>query len=373
MKSRSLGIHAILLFIGLADLLGAFLTYQLGQRILYAWGVISWLWDSLAYLWTLLVTHLTQDWTSLVLIILFAVFGIISLAGPKGDKLNLFIGLVIIWGVLLILRLLFIHIVVRVSVASMLHPLMWHEALVQARLLPMVGWAWLGYYLLTHLLLGRAPYRASEDLPLEQAVTKGPYWQHIQACFERYRFALDRFHFTRLRLKTPPTFLYYEGSGAIYWIGRTLVLPEALLTPDLAKEEILVPALARALLEYNAPIPHFSRFVPLWRKTLTLLLTGNCFCIPAIVAALCWSRWEAARELDKDYFAYLLGQGELLIHQYRRARAHKQQQGEPDNSSPRLAARIDQLSALIDEEDRQMERMHMQPHPSLSRKVGDLS
>lgn len=92
-------------------------------------------------------------------------------------------------------------------------------------------------------------------------------------------------------------------------------------------------------------------------KSWPLVLLGNFIILPALVQHIARERWKGERVLDADRYAFLLGQGRPLRELLRQAREEQQQAGVIDKAFPSLGERIDQIDALVADEQQQMKRL----------------
>ncbi len=226
-------------------------------------------------------------------------------------------------------------------------------------------WSFSGYYYDRSYY---QPARKKEEAPLSQAWPGELKHQLVEHCYEEYKKALKRFDPPPLTLRVPETF-QYRKAGQIDWDGSTLILPEAVLTPERIHE--LLPFLAHFLYDYNAEsiteeettdFPDHVPFAPL------LCATGNFLWLP-----VAWKHGmeertpvndvaqQKQRVLDRDEFAVLLGQGPALEHQLRRMDEELNRRGEIDRSIPTLTERIGRLSVLNEKERQDMRALGLTP------------
>ncbi len=180
----------------------------------------------------------------------------------------------------------------------------------------------------------------------------------LKHCVQRYEKALTRFSPPPLRrLLTPTTFFYVTYGNRIVYQGRTLILTEFLL--NAVNGAYLLTEFARALFAYNTTdlwLRRFMQFYPdLGCWSLLLFPVGIFHLLPALVKeVLGWHDWRATRVLNADRFAWILGQGELLLHQLRQRQEAGQE--EMDADMPTITERMGQLQELLNEEHTQMQR-----------------
>lgn len=231
------------------------------------------------------------------------------------------------------------------------------------------GLIWLAYYSVAYFWSMYSPLRkrfvrnrstlrepkASQGWPGEQK------WVLVEHCYQRYREALARYSPQPLQLKTPPGFSYRKGKE-IAWEGRTLVLPEELLTPE--RIHLLLHNLAHNLAYYNSSDwklqsawECFPSHTSWW-----MALTGNFLWLPVWVKWLLpWAQWKARRIHDADTFAHYLGEGKSLEHHLRLRHSEIEQKGRIDYQVPSLIERIGHLEALRKVEHEQMRELGLIP------------
>jgi hypothetical protein len=212
------------------------------------------------------------------------------------------------------------------------------------------------------------PQPKPEEVPLSQAWPGELKHQLVEHCYEEYRKALKRYDPPPLDLKTPETF-FYRKAGQIEWRGSTLVIPEAVLTPERIHE--LLPFLAHYLYDYNAEqmtvedTHGFPDYVPF---AVLLFITGNFLWLPVAYkhgteekVAKDSVAQQKQRVLDRDEFAVLLGQGPPLEHQLRRLEEDLKQRDEIDRNIPTFAERIGRLEVLNERERQEMRALGLSP------------
>ena len=202
-----------------------------------------------------------------------------------------------------------------------------------------------------------------QDEPAEFVVLNPLYLSedkalHLKQCVQSYEKALTRFSVPPLRrLLTPTTFLYVTYGNRIVYQGRTPILTEFLL--NAVNGAHLITEFARALFAFNTTdlwLRRFMQFYPdLGCWSLLLIPCGIFLWIPRRTKNLLgWNDWRATRVLDADRFAWILGQGELLLRQLRQRQIAGQE--EMDANMPTLTERMGQLQELLNEEHAQMQR-----------------
>jgi len=202
-----------------------------------------------------------------------------------------------------------------------------------------------------------------QDEPAEVVVLNPLYLSEDKAlllkhCVQSYEKALTRFSLPPLqRLLTPTTFLYVTYGNRIVYQGRTPILTEFLL--NAVNGAYLLTEFARALFPYNTTdlwLRRFMQFYPdLGCTSFLLFPVGIFLLLPALVKdVLGWHDWRATRVLNADRFAWILGQGELLLHQLRQRQIAGQE--EMDANMPTIIERMGQLQELLNEEHAQMQR-----------------
>lgn len=161
----------------------------------------------------------------------------------------------------------------------------------------------------------------------------------------------------QLRIPTHLSFHEDAHSRDITWDGRVLVMPDVLLHPE--NERLLRPELARQLMYYNGPDLRVLHILNCYPQSLgggiLLLALGNFLVFPALVREIAGTRWRGERVLDADRFAFLLGEGIALRSILTEQREEQRQQGVLDTAFPTFSERIDQLDALIQEEQQQIQ------------------
>ena len=207
---------------------------------------------------------------------------------------------------------------------------------------------------------------AEQRKPLARAYEDGDAWIHMEAAYRALRKGLSRLDPPPFpHLKTPPTFLYYQAGDlsnpeySVYWIGSELVVPAQFLTKE--ARAIFRPYLARQLYEYQS----------LAIRAVTALLA--CAKLAAedeningllghtlAVAKRCGQRWldlENKRVIDRDRFAFYLGEAKHLYDQLVSQRAELKMREVEDNTLPSLTERLDYLLSLSRKEQRQVDQL----------------
>jgi len=180
----------------------------------------------------------------------------------------------------------------------------------------------------------------------------------LRQCVQRYEKALTRFSTPLLqRLAIPTQLLYVTYGDRIVYRGRTPVLSEFLLNP--ANDTRLLTEFARSLFPYNTTdlwLRRLMQFYPdLGCWSLLLIPCGIFLWFPPFVKdILGWNDWRATRVLGADHFTWILGEGELLLHQLRQRQVAGQE--EMDANMPTIIERMGQLQELLNEEHAQMQR-----------------
>ncbi|MEO8972731.1 MAG: hypothetical protein ABI406_14160, partial [Ktedonobacteraceae bacterium] len=137
--------------------------------------------------------------------------------------------------------------------------------------------------------------------------------------------------------------------------------------PEKAQAALWLPLVARLLHDVNSPVALVEQ---LFR--LAHLAEASCWGVwiwlPILVALSCERRWHAMERdlvLDRDRFAWECGQGGLLRQLLLRQLGDLQQTGQPDNTIPTLAERVDHLDSLLKPEARQLKELRAAlPAPS---------
>jgi len=131
-----------------------------------------------------------------------------------------------------------------------------------------------------------------------------------------------------------------------------------------------LPFLARLLYDENSPDRLVNHLFQLAHVGESLWLSSWLLAPALSVARKCETRWDEMERdhvLDRDYFAYLCGQGKRLRIALRHQLNDRIQQNQPDNAIPTLVERIDHLDSLIGREARQVKKLRdaaLPPGPS---------
>ena len=232
-----------------------------------------------------------------------------------------------------------------------------------------------GLALLTHLFLLR---RARHDpdvaqLTLSRAHPDGPIWQIAEHAYRIYRRDLARFSPSPIaRLRTPDTFSYYQRQATstskepanpeheFFWHNGTLVINRAYIGPKEEQATILLPLLARLLYDCNTSNRTVEYLFHLAHLAEQIWWISWALRLPIAVAQRCKRQWDLmARErvLERDWFAYVLGQGKQLRKWLRLQLQDRTDNNLPDNEIPTLAERIDHLDSLLNREERQVVKL----------------
>jgi hypothetical protein len=232
-----------------------------------------------------------------------------------------------------------------------------------------LAFAWLCYYVATHLLCLLRPAATAEkgtQIPLSYPATEGRREQYMQQCYTRLTNALQAWAPPPYESIKLPKFAYYQGQGPLLWKGSTLLISEWLI--DQAQAEILLPALARQLAYFNGPerwlTPLMNSYPQSSGYLFFLAITGNWLWFPAMIRADWWEHWQHEHVLDIDTFVHAAGESAWLLHDLRRQYYEIQSAGAIDTASPTLLERIDHLEMLIDKEAIQMKNQHIKPAPA---------
>ena len=183
-------------------------------------------------------------------------------------------------------------------------------------------------------------------------------WRILNECLKSYHKALTRFYTVPIQHLIAPTNYHYRTDGnTIIWQGRTPILTEFLLNP--ANGQYLLVEFARALFPYNSTDLWLRRSMQFYTKGgykwIVLCPLGIFLVLPMLVKDLLgWQDWRATRILNADRFVWMLGQGELLLHQLRQRQIQGQEETDPN--APTLTERIGQLEGLLHDEHEQMQR-----------------
>jgi hypothetical protein len=236
-------------------------------------------------------------------------------------------------------------------------------------------------YLLAHLIiLWRLQQEPEQELrTFSRAHPDGQLWLLIEQAYALYRRSLTRFNPPPItRLKTPPTFYYYQRQTdlddpsnperEIYWKAGHLIINQAYIGPKSEQTEILLPFLARLLYDNNSSDHLVKNLFQLAHEGETHWFCAWLLVVPLAIAQKCEKRWEAMERdhvLDRDRFAYYCGQGKRLRRGLRLQLDALTQDNLPDNAIPTLVERIDHLNSLIGREAIQVkelrERLSVEP------------
>lgn len=232
------------------------------------------------------------------------------------------------------------------------------------------AWTALALFLLAHLLVWRGYQQAktTRNHTFSRAHQDGDVWGTIEAAYAICQRELARYDPPPFILKTPPTFLYYipdadkeNEERLLYWSQNDLILPINLISTDQAKAEILLPYLGRLLSDYQSPeIPQVEVLFDCLRLARKHAYTRFFLGLTVLLARSCEDQWHASepeRVLDRDRFAFWLGQGKRLRKQLKNRLDLLNAQGLPDNTIPTLMERIDHIGSLIRKEARQLKQL----------------
>ena len=210
-------------------------------------------------------------------------------------------------------------------------------------------------YLLAHLIIFRRLQRKPEQelRPFSRAHPDGLHWLLIEQAYGLYRRSLTRFNPSPItRLKTPPTFYYYQRQTnlddlsnperELYWKAGHLIINQASIGPKSEQTEILLPFLARLLYDNNSSDHLVTTLFQLAHEGEAQWFCALLLTVPLAVARKCEKRWEAMERdhvLDRDRFAYYCGQGKRLRRGLQLQLDALTQDDLPDNSIPTLLER----------------------------------
>ncbi len=232
-----------------------------------------------------------------------------------------------------------------------------------------------GLSLLAHaVVLQRAQTeKMARPLTLSRAHPDDPMWRLVAQAYALFAENLSRFHPSLISiLKTPDTFCYSlrhlpphatdlrDPEQEMYWQDGTLVLSQEDIGPNDEQTRILLPILAR-LLARTTWADHLIGF--LFRLAHTARqkrLTAWLLAVPVYIQARGeqhWDRQARERVLEGDWFAYACGQGPRLRRLLRAQLDERTVNTLPDHTIPTLTERINYLSSLIYQEERQMQRL----------------
>lgn len=364
---RPIGAHAILVWLGLADLCGIALWLALGALVLPA------VWLLLQLILPILHFSLLLD-IGLVLMLAAVAFGLFRRRVQKKSADEA-------WGYagpLLILLPVALALLALIKPAWMAIP-----SPVPAIAPPIHGWpvqlsiiggdAAAGLALIAHLvLLSRDGHKTEEKLLVySRAHPGGSLCRMIEQAYTYYERGLNRFAQRPLRrLKTPAACYFFPRTPPeadahahpereFFWESGELVICQAHLGPEAEQAEILLPLVARLLYDYNSPVAlveRLFRLAHLAKKSKWRVLVW----LPVSVALACERRWQAMekeRALDRDRFAWKCGEGKRLRKLLSRQLVDLQKANKPDNTVPTLAERIDHLESLLRTEAHQLKEL----------------
>lgn len=367
---RPTGAHAIIAAVLIADLVGlAFWMLLCALAAPTAW----WLLRHIP--WSLLLhTSRVLD----ICIVLFSVFFGIGLLRHRGFKQRAADA----WGILgpLCIVIAGILLILLIWQPSWISTPLASTPIVTLTLLPQAppasvplaaGAAALS--ILAHLLLWRHAHTQEQNMlaSLSRAHADGEVWIVIDHAYQQYKKALKRFeHPPVWPLKTPATFFYYPPAPQtdtpsnpereFLLVNGEMVINQKYIGTQKEQMEILFPLLARLLSHYHnqdhlverifymADLADASRF---YTVLLLLPLWVTTFWKPR------WQSLERDRVLDKDFFAYQLGEGKRLNTLLLQQRDLRLKNSQPDNAVPTLAERIDHLESLLRRESRQIKEL----------------
>ncbi len=371
---RWMGSHSLVALTLMADAIGAWASFFIGQYILPAYGVLL-----------EVVLAALGDIGNLARAVIDFIAGSIQASGSTiflitliaGATLGLILGIMVATrgsygyrpsegtfgqGAVTFLVVVLVALLLWFIYALVMYRQPFHVSFssLQVTFAPnmLSGWLCLAFYLVTHLFSYVSQH--TPNAHLSRAHPGGPKWQIIEHCYHAYRTALIRFAPVPLPvLKMPEDLCFHEvPSKIITWDGRALVIPESLMQQENWWQ--LQVELARQLMYYNGPDLRILQWLGSYphpvEKGWFLMFLGNFIILPALVQHIARERWEGERVLDADRYAFLLGQGGPLRKLLRQTREAQQQAGVIDKTFPSLGERIDQLDALIADELGQMKR-----------------
>lgn len=362
---RSIGAHAILVSVLGADLVETILLILVGGL---AGPPLRWAARS-AFLW--LHTSLLADIALVLVLALFATALATKLlekatnAATWGCAATYSIPIVTLFLLLWLIKPDWIAIHASVIPVEPSEPFPWP-------LIFVAPGAWIAFALslFAHVLVWRdyQQTKTARQQTLSRAHQDGNAWGIIEAAYTHFRRELARYDPPPFTLRTPPTFLYYTPDASreseertLYWNDRDLVLPTNLISAEKDKAEILLPYLARLLYDYQSPELHQVELLFQCARIARKHWYTRFFLGFALrVARPCEDRWIASyadRVLDRDRFAFWLGEGRRLRKQFKIRLHALNTQGLPDNTIPTLAERLDHLGSLLRKEARQVKKL----------------
>ncbi len=370
---RPTGAHALISTVLLADLAGGLFWVCLG-----GW-LVGPLWWTLVFGAAFVLTLSVRTVLALLLVLFLLIVG-----GIRQTLLGKPAGIAWAWPVLLITSILMLFACVTiVHVPLLTHPL----GTVPQGFIPILTWRptfvplgaaiFAGLLLLAHggLWWRTRPQATQAHLVLSRAHPSGSLWSLVEQVYTHYRQDLARFTPLPLtRLKTPATFCYFQRSETtspspthleheITWRADTLVIHRLWIGPKEEQTAVLFPLLARQLYDCNTPNRQVEQLLQLaheaqasWWIALLLFLP----CWVAQHAEAQWQGMERERVLERDWFAYVCGQGTRLRALLLRQLKEQTQQGQAETSVPTLAERIDHLESFLREEAQQVQHLRAQ-------------
>lgn len=377
---RWMGSYVLVTLTLLADLIGAYASFLLGQYVFplygivlgyvlgFLGGVVSFIGGVFSYIGGSI--HTVGGATFLLFLIAGALLGL--LLGTIVATRDRYGNVEFLQGLVAFLSTVVIALLgcLVYGLFTYGHPLYSEFKYPPAHLAPntISGWVCLAGYVLAHLICYAIQNTPNEHL--SRADPKGPMQAHLDRCYQRYNTALPRFNPRPIaRFDTPVDLCFHEGeSKEITWDGRTLVVPKQLLHPE--NEAVLRPELARQIMYFNGPDLSIQHFLNSYPHSIGIgiivLLTGNFILLPALVQTVAGARWRGERVLDADRYAFLLGEGVLLRQVLQLEQEELRAQGLKDLDFPTLSERIDQLDALIKDEQQQMQQLGIPVQPAKS-------
>lgn len=361
---RNVGAHSIIAQLVLADVIGALIWTLLGALI---WPPTWWLPHALLHL---LHASLIFD---IGLVVILACLGIGLFRqrvlqqqkedawGTTGPIIFLVAAaLLILW----LIRSDLMTIPARIVPSIPLEAPSWRLIL-----LPQGAAIAVSLVVLAHLtVLWRASITPdTQQLTLSRAHLDGPIWQLIEQAYALYRSRLARFRPPPIRhLKTPSTFYHYQQHTNIpanperemYWRNGNLIINRSYIGPKEEQASILLPFLARLLYDCNTADRAVEDLFDLAHTARQTWLTAWPLALPLLAQHRCEGRWrtqEQDRVLDRDWFAYVCGQGPRLRRWLLLQLQGRMQNNQPDNTVPTLAERIDHLDSLLIQEEQQVQ------------------
>ncbi len=407
-RRRHAGTLAFVFFVLAADIVAAFMSFLYGATV-GAWAIYFFPWLGRSVL-----TYFHGDLVSLLFILcLLLTVSIASLFRSLVGGCSATLALLLLW---IVIRFAF-HVQLTAPFLPAFKPE--HTPAFQYYLAhrnTLLGWIWVAIYLVLHISIHHDPDAvipevehktvqqkqrvaaqrlAAQRLAAQrnglstllestlatngtqgETVVLNPIhineekWRILNECLKSYHKALTRFYTVPIQqLIAPNNYLYVTQGNTIIWRGRTPILTEFLLNP--ANGQYLLVEFARALFAYNSTDLWLRQYMQFYAKIgyrwIALCPFGIFLVLPMLIKHLLgWQDWRATRILNADRFAWVLGQGELLLHQLRQRQIQGQEETDPN--APTLTERMGQLEGLLHDEHKQIQQQGIPDAESLAGK-----